>query len=148
MENILNILYASQTGTAEDLAYEINDMAKSKSIETNLKELDDISMDKLQEMSKLLVVTSTTGEGDIPYNGELFFEKLFGTSDINLSKLRYGVIALGDSSHYEFCKAGRDIDERLKYLGAICILDRLECDYDTEGSIEWASKFFNLLNNH
>ena len=44
MENILNILYASQTGTAEDLAYEINDLAKSKSIETNLHELDDISI--------------------------------------------------------------------------------------------------------
>ena len=145
MENILNILYASQTGTAEDLAYEINDLAKSKSIETNLKELDDISMDKLQEMSKLLVVTSTTGEGDVPYNGELFFEKLFGTSNINLSKLRYGVIALGDSSHYEFCKAGKDIDERLKFLGASCILDRLDCDYDTEGSIEWSQKFFEII---
>ncbi len=145
MENLLNILYASQTGTAEDLAYEINDLAKSKSIETDLKELDDISMDSLKEMRKLLVVTSTTGEGNIPYNGELFFEKLFGTSDINLSKLRYGVIALGDSSHYEFCKAGKDIDERLKFLGASCILDRLDCDYDTEGSIEWAQKFFEII---
>ena len=148
MTEKLYILYASQTGTAEDLAFEINDIAKSKNIVTDLKELDDISLEKFKEIKKVMVITSTTGEGDIPYNGELFFEKLFGTADINLSQMRYGVIALGDSSHYEFCKAGRDIDERLKYLGAFCILDRLECDYDTEGSIEWASKFFNLLNNH
>ena len=144
----LYILYASQTGTAEDLAFEINDIAKSKNIVTDLKELDDILLEKFKEIKRVMVITSTTGEGDIPYNGELFFEKLFGTADINLSQMRYGVIALGDSSHYEFCKAGRDIDERLKYLGAVCILDRLECDYDTKGSIEWASKFFNLLNNH
>ena len=148
MTEKLYILYASQTGTAEDLAFEINDIAKSKNIETDLKELDDISLEKFKKIKRVMVITSTTGEGDIPYNGELFFEKLFGTDDINLSQMRYGVIALGDSSHYEFCKAGRDIDERLKYLGANCILDRLECDYDTEGSIEWASKFFNLLNNH
>ena len=128
MTDKLYILYASQTGTAEDLAFEINDIAKSKNIVTDLKELDDISLEKFKEIKKVMVITSTTGEGDIPYNGELFFEKLFGTADINLSQMRYGVIALGDSSHYEFCKAGRDIDERLKYLGANCILDRLECD--------------------
>ena len=34
---------------------------------------------------------------------------------------------------------------RLKFLGASCILDRLDCDYDTEGSIEWSQKFFEII---
>ena len=75
MTEKLYILYASQTGTAEDLAFEINDIAKSKNIVTDLKELDDISLEKFKEIKKVMVITSTTGEGDIPYNGELFFEK-------------------------------------------------------------------------
>ena len=145
MNNKLYILYASQTGTAEDLANEINEMALSKNIETQLNELDDISLDEFKEIRKLMVISSTTGDGEIPDNGQLFFEKLFGTDEVNLSNMKYGVMALGDSSHYEFCKAGKDIDQRLKNLGADCILERLECDYDTEGSNEWALKFFNLI---
>ena len=66
---------------------------------------------------------------------------------INLSNLKYGVLALGDSSHYDFCNAGKILDEKLKELGANCILDRQECDFDTEGSIEWSNKFFEIINS-
>ncbi len=146
MSESINILYASQTGTAEDLAHDIHKTAKSNNIDCNLYELDDISIDKLREMTKIMIVTSTTGDGEVPDNGLTFWEELSKQTDLNLSKLNYGVLALGDSSHYDFCNAGKIIDEKLKELGANSIINRQECDYDTEGSEDWSKKFFEIIN--
>ncbi len=147
MSEKLYILYASQTGTAEELAHEIHSLAKSKEIESVINELDDISIDKFKEMTKLMIVTSTTGDGEVPDNGQIFWEAISKIKELNLSNLKYGVLALGDSSHYDFCNAGKILDEKLKELGANCILDRQECDFDTEGSIEWSNKFFEIINS-
>ena len=145
MSDILHIVYGTQTGTAEELAFDIEKLTKDKGISCQVFELDDISMDKLQEISKLMIVTSTTGDGEVPDNGLTFWENLSSLTKLNLSNLKYGVLALGDSSHYDFCNAGKIIDDKLKELGANRILDRQECDFDTEGSIEWSKKFLSLI---
>ena len=145
MSDILYIVYGTQTGTAEELAFDIEKLTKDKGVSCQVFELDDISMDKLQEISKLMIVTSTTGDGEVPDNGLTFWENLSSLTKLNLSNLKYGVLALGDSSHYDFCNAGKIIDEKLKELGANRILDRQECDFDTEGSMEWSEKFLSLI---
>ena len=144
MSDILYIVYGTQTGTAEELAFDIEKLTKDKGVSCQVFELDDISMDKLQEISKLMIVTSTTGDGEVPDNGLTFWENLSSLTKLNLSNLKYGVLALGDSSHYDFCNAGKIIDDKLKELGANRILDRQECDFDTEGSMEWTEKFFKF----
>ena len=145
MNETLFILYASQTGTAEDLAHEFDKLATTKNYQTKLLELDDVSMSQLENIKKLAVITSTTGDGEVPDNGLSFWENLSKSDDLNLSQLKYGVLALGDSSHYDFCNAGKIIDERLNHLGANKVIDRQECDYDTEGSMEWSEKFLNII---
>ena len=145
MSDILHIVYGTQTGTAEELAFDIEKLTKDKGVSCQVFELDDISMEKLQEINKLMIVTSTTGDGEVPDNGLTFWENLSSLTKLNLSNLKYGVLALGDSSHYDFCNAGKIIDEKLKELGANRILDRQECDFDTEGSIEWSEKFLSLI---
>ena len=102
-------------------------------------------MDKLKQIKKLLIVTSTTGDGEIPDNGLTFWENLSIQTDLNLSNLKYGVLALGDSSHYDFCQAGKVIDEKLDILGGLRIIDRQECDFDTEGSMEWSEEFLKII---
>ena len=145
MSDILHIVYGTQTGTAEELAFDIEKLTKDKGVSCQVFELDDISMEKLQEINKLMIVTSTTGDGEVPDNGLTFWENLSSLTKLNLSNLKYGVLALGDSSHYDFCNAGKIIDEKLKELGANRILDRQECDFDTEGSMEWSEKFLSLI---
>ena len=145
MNEKLFILYGSQTGTAEELAHEFNKLATNKNFETKLLELDDVSMKELEDIKKLAVITSTTGDGEVPDNGFNFWENLSKSDKLNLSQLKYGVLALGDSSHYDFCNAGKIIDERLKHLGANRVIDRQECDYETEGSMEWSEKFLNII---
>ena len=145
MSDILHIVYGTQTGTAEELAYDIEKLSKDKGVDCKVFELDDISMIKLKEINKLLIVTSTTGDGEVPDNGLTFWENLSSLTELNISNLKYGVLALGDSSHYDFCNAGKIIDEKLKDLGANRIIDRQECDFDTEGSMEWSENFLNLI---
>ena len=145
MSEKIYILYASQTGTAEELAQDIYNSSKSKEIDSELHELDDISIDKLKNIKKLMIVTSTTGDGEVPDNGQFFWADLSKQSELSLSNLSYGVLALGDSSHYDFCNAGKLIDEKLNQLGAKRIIERQECDFDTEGSMEWSEKFFSLI---
>tara|TARA_B100001113_G_C21081970_1_gene610346 strand:- start:1156 stop:1593 length:438 start_codon:yes stop_codon:yes gene_type:complete len=145
MSSILHIAYGTQTGTAEELAFDIEKLSKNKGVSCEVFELDDITMDKLKEINKLMIITSTTGDGDVPDNAITFWENLSNLSELNISNLKYGVLALGDSSHYDFCNAGKIIDEKLKELGANRILDRQECDFDTEGSMEWSEKFLNLI---
>ena len=102
-------------------------------------------MYKLEQINKLLIVTSTTGDGEVPDNGINFWQSLLAATNLNLSNLNYGVLALGDSSHYDFCNAGKIIDEKLQTLGANRVIERQECDYDTDGSIEWSLNFLSLI---
>ncbi len=145
MSDILNIVFGSQTGTAEELAYNIQKLYREKGCDSQIFELDDISMDKLEQINKLLIVTSTTGDGEVPDNGINFWQSLLAATNLNLSNLNYGVLALGDSSHYDFCNAGKIIDEKLQMLGANRVIERQECDYDTDGSIEWSLNFLSLI---
>ena len=127
-------------GNAEDLAYELQELAQNKQYDVSVNELDDISMDQLKEMRRVAIITSTTGHGDMPKNGEAFWEELSTNKELKLSNVQYSVLALGDSSHELFCNAGRQVDEQMVRLGARRVLDRTECDGDTTGFDEWAGK--------
>jgi len=132
----IDILYGTQTGTAEIIATDVGEKARSKGFAPRLAELDDIDMDTLVSMQNLLVVVSTYGEGEMPDNAHLFWEALSASTAPRLENLNYGVLALGDTSYEFFCQAGRLIDTRLEQLGAKRLTDRVDCDIDFEDLAE------------
>ena len=144
MENELNILWASMSGTAENVAYTLSEKAKSKGFNTNLLELNQVTMNDLSNMKKVAIVTSTTGEGDLPTNGEDFWDDL-KNSEKNFNNLKYSVCALGDRGHDIFCGAGKKVDEKLSQLGAQKMLDRQDCDGSDEGSEDWGNNFLDKI---
>jgi sulfite reductase alpha subunit-like flavoprotein len=131
----VNILWASMFGTAEDVANDVHEKVKDKGVE--IFEMNDVSMEDFQAMENVVFVSSSTGQGDVPTNGENFYSELEKT-ELDLSKTNYAVCALGDSSHTNFCGAGKKIDARMEALGATRIADRLECDGDDEGAREYS----------
>jgi sulfite reductase alpha subunit-like flavoprotein len=131
----VNILWASMFGTAEDVANDVHEKVKDKGVE--IFEMNDVSMEDFQAMENVVFVSSTTGQGDVPTNGDNFYSELEKT-ELDLSKTKYAVCALGDSSHTNFCGAGKKIDARMEALGATRIADRLECDGDDEGAREYS----------
>ena len=144
MKTELNILWASMSGNAEDVAKILNDKAEKMGFITNKVELNDVSMTDFAKMKNVAIVTSTTGEGDLPTNGEDFWDDLNASSK-ELQNLNYSVCALGDRSHDIFCGAGKKVDEKLIQLKANKVLDRQECDGDDSGSDEWGNSFLEKI---
>ena len=73
----------------------------------------------------VLVVTSTTGQGDLPDSIVPLFNDL---QDMYQPHLRYGIIALGDSSYANFCGGGKRFDALLQEQSAQRIGDMLMID--------------------
>ncbi len=64
-----------------------------------------------------LVVTSTTGQGDLPDSIAPLFHGIKDTLGFQ-PNLRYRVIALGDSSYPNFCNGGKQFDALLQEQSA------------------------------
>lgn len=96
-----------------------------------------------------LVVTSTTGQGDLPDSIAPLFHYLRDTVG-HQPDLRYGVIALGDSSYSHFCGGGKKFDALLQEQGAqrigeVLLIDATE-DPEPEGvSNPWVEHWATLL---
>lgn len=97
----------------------------------------------------VLIITSSTGQGDFPDTiAPLFFE----IQDVvgYQPELRYGVIALGDSSYDNFCSAGKRFDELLAEqsagrIGDILFIDAMEEDVPEEFAKPWIQSWGELL---
>ena len=140
----LNILYATVSGNAEIVAKKLEELAKEDGFITSLNELNFHTIDTFKKLENVAIITSTYGEGDVPEMGLDFWEEL-NLSKSKMSELKYGIIALGDRSHEFFCGAGKKIEKKLSNLNCKKIIDTLECDGDTEGSLRWSKKFLNNL---
>ncbi|MEM7438324.1 MAG: sulfite reductase subunit alpha [Pseudomonadota bacterium] len=132
----IDILYGTQTGTAEMLAEDAGEAAQAKGFTPRIAELNDVEMDDLAAMENLIVVVSTYGEGEMPDNAEIFWDALSATTAPRLENLNFGVLALGDTSYEHFCQAGKLLDTRFEQLGARRMLARVDCDLDYEEPAE------------
>tara|TARA_Y100001970_G_C14102635_1_gene786357 strand:+ start:328 stop:786 length:459 start_codon:yes stop_codon:yes gene_type:complete len=140
----LNILYATVTGNAEMVAKKLENLASEEGFETNLAEMNDYTVKSFSQLENVAIITSTYGDGDVPEMGADFWDELSKSND-KLNDIRYGLIALGDRSHEQFCGAGKKISKKLDSLKCKKVIDNLECDGDTEGSYEWSIKFLKKL---
>lgn len=142
----LTILYGSQTGNGESLAVALYDSVRDQGFDAKSVSLADFRPASLKRESLVTLIVSTHGEGDPPDDAELFYEFLMSPKAPRLENLRYSVLALGDSSYVNFCQTGREIDLRLRELGAECFAPVAECDLDYEQvAAEWSNSVVSRL---
>ncbi|WP_413453733.1 flavodoxin [Erwinia persicina] len=116
-----------------------------------VKIFEDPTLEEWQRYAEkvALVITSTTGQGDLPdcivslYNG--IKEKL-GYQPT----LRYGIIALGDSSYDAFCGGGKKFAELLQdqqavRVGEMLLVDATENPEPEEVTSPWVEQWAKLL---
>ncbi|WP_070962364.1 diflavin oxidoreductase [Vibrio sonorensis] len=132
----LTILYGTQTGNAESVAYETAEKAKEYGLTATVHDMDDVDAQIFVKSSRILIVTSTYGEGEMPDNAENLWQTMKSDNAPKLDGTFYSILALGDTSYDEFCLAGKLWDERLEELGATRVTSRVDCDIDFEQPAE------------
>ncbi|HKP32362.1 MAG TPA: flavodoxin domain-containing protein [Chitinophagaceae bacterium] len=131
--NKITIAYGTETGNSKRLATDFAAKAKKKGINAKLVSLDQYRLNDLSKEEYFLTIISTQGDGEPPLAAKKFYDHIH-LNGFKLSKLKYGVLALGDTSYPLFCKAGEDVDTQLKNLGGerIAALQKCDTDYETE----------------
>jgi sulfite reductase (NADPH) flavoprotein alpha-component len=124
----LTILYGSHTGNGKKIAEQASAAAASRGLQAEVRDMNDYQPRQLAQEQNLLVIVSTHGEGEPPMSAEELHQFLNGPRAPKLPKLRYAVLALGDTSYLHYCQTGKDFDQKLAELGGTRLLDRVDVD--------------------
>ena len=136
------VLWASQTGTAEEFAGSVAERLGGAALVT----MNDLALNDLAAAGNVLIITSTFGDGGPPDNGAEFWDRLRARDAPTLDGVRYAVLGIGDRAYENFCGHAKSLDSRLAELGATQITDRADCEaYDEEPMHRWADAVTGLL---
>ncbi len=157
------VVFASQTGYAEQLAQQTYMSLQQAGAGTELMNIAELTTENLQRYQQVLFLVSTTGEGDAPDSAASFWGQLVAQkaeqnigqeidrkidSSLDLSTLSYGILALGDSHYKAFCAFGHQLDQALHQRGARRLFDLLEVDNGDEAALRhWQQQLGQLTGN-
>ncbi len=121
------VAHASQTGFAVELAERTAQLLRDAGMPVDVADLGGVDAGRLRRCRRLLVIASTTGEGDAP-DPALAFVASAMAAPAALGGLAYAVLALGDRSYGHFCGFGHALDAWLRASGATPLFDLVEVD--------------------
>ncbi|MBZ9538215.1 MULTISPECIES: flavodoxin [Modicisalibacter] len=144
----LKIFVGTVYGGALDVAEQVKPLFEDAGYSVTVLEqptLEDL-VEPLPDLA--LFCVSTTGSGDLPGNLTPFARALQERHPA-LTELRYGLIALGDSSYGDtYCGGGRRLDALLEEHGARRLGERLEVDametfMADDEALPWAERWID-----
>ncbi|HCH64810.1 MAG: hypothetical protein CL927_20485 [Deltaproteobacteria bacterium] len=144
----VTILFGTVTGNAASCAAKLEVTLTKCGIASRVVDMRSFEPEALGEEDMVLVVTSTTGNGDPPYNAASLHRYLHHERP-PLKGLRFAVFALGSRHFTHFAQCGRDFDEILGVLGAERIVERVDCDgYYADPLDDFESRLFGYFGSH
>lgn len=141
------IIYGTETGNSKKVASQLLANFKKNKIQAKSVDVFQFDASKLEKETLVLFVMSTQGEGEFPQNAVAFYENL-KAADVNLNKVSYAVLGLGDTSYPLFCNAGVLLDEVLAEKGAQRLLPLVKADVDFAETVSlWESDLQKVFQN-
>ncbi|MFI8978971.1 PepSY domain-containing protein [Ectopseudomonas khazarica] len=136
--------FASQSGFAEQLAWQSAGQLQAAGIPVRVEPLSRLDADSLRQTQKALFVVSTFGDGEAPDAAQGFERKVLAGS-VPLEQLSYAVLALGDRQYQHFCGFARRINAWLGLQGARPLFDSIEVDGADQAALQrWQQQLSDL----
>merc|ERR1712096_80623 len=144
------ILYASETGNTETLAYQLQMQFNRREIRTKVMDYNSFDIDDIPKQSFVVNLAATCGQGEFPGNSTAFWEDL-NDPDLPpdfLDGVKMFTFGMGDSHYVFFNEVAVRIHERMKELGATEVMeigmgdDQDEDKWETEYN-EWMPSLFS-----
>lgn len=127
--------YASQSGTAERLAWQSAGVLQAAGLPVTVAALDRLDADRLGSFRRALFLVSTFGDGEPPDNARTFARRVMAAA-APLQELRFGLLALGDRRYADFCGFGRRLEAWLCGHGGQPLFAPVHLDGD-DGLVRW-----------
>jgi sulfite reductase (NADPH) flavoprotein alpha-component len=144
----ITLAFGTETGNAKRLATQLAAVAKKKGVNAKLTDLSQYRVADLAKEEYFFVVISTQGEGEPPIPAKKFYDYIH-ENELVLAKMKYSVLALGDTSYPMFCKTGEDVDARFEKFGGKRVVDLQKCDVDyEEDALAWFEKVLSTVEAH
>ena len=128
------VVHASQTGSAEFLAERTAATLALGGLDARAVCMSTVDTAQLAAASRVLFICSTYGEGDAPDTAARFAGHTMAEAP-DLSRLHYGVLALGDATYANYCGFGRALDAWLRERGATPLFERIDVDRGAPASL-------------
>ncbi len=144
------LIVGSEMGNAEMVADLVKDELEKHDHSVTMITGGSLDALDLDARNLVLVITSTTGLGDVPQNIEAMYDELAAKRP-SLAHLRYGLIGMGDRNYKDtFCGGPKKWDALLTELGATRVGDRLLLDATDnptpdEDALAWLPSWLALL---
>ena len=132
----LVILFGSQSGNSEDLAFRIQVKSKEFGLNAEVFDMEGFDLGSLVDTTRLLIICSTWGEGDMPDSAEALWDLANSNKRPKLIKTHFSVCALGDTSYEFYCQSGKEWDKVIEDMGGVRVYDRADCDVDFDPTYE------------
>ncbi|VVD90889.1 Sulfite reductase [NADPH] flavoprotein alpha-component [Pandoraea cepalis] len=132
--------YASQSGVAEDLAWQTAGMLEGAGVRAQIQPLARIGQAQLGSARRALFIVSTFGDGEPPDSARRFAQQLMNRA-MALPTLRFAMLSLGDSHYDRFCGFGRKLDGWLRAQGGVAAFEPIEVDRGDPGAwVRWQDR--------
>jgi len=117
-------LYGTETGNAKEicglLVQEAKDAGHESTSYLSMRDyMTENGFEALKDEKIVVIVVSTTGQGDPPKNAEDFWRQMRRRKEIGwLKGLSFSILGLGDTNYADFCAMGKFFDSSFARLGA------------------------------
>ena len=136
--------FASQSGFAEQLAWQTAGQLQSAGLPVRVQPLADMTEQDLNQSRNALFVVSTFGDGEAPDSARGFERKLLGRP-LSLEKLNYAVLGLGDRQYQHFCGFAQRLHGWLAERGGSTLFAPVEVDSGDSAALQhWQQQLGEL----